>query len=50
MTDHQGQIIVAATMTAILVFVSSVIFFSMTYGATDVMDDDAFATALSAQI
>ena len=50
MLDHQGQISIPATATRGQVYVSTVISDSQAYDATDVMDNDNLATALSTQI
>ena len=48
MLDHQGQISIPATAARGPIYVSTVISYSLAYDATDVMDDDNLATALSA--
>ena len=50
MLDYQGQISIPATVARGPVYVGAVILSSTTYDATDVMDNDICATALSAQI
>ena len=50
MLDLQGQISNPATVARGSVFVITVVSFSLAYDATDVMDDDNLATALSAQM
>ena len=50
MLDHQSQISIPATVTRGPVFLSAVIPYSVTYDATDVVDNDNLATELSAQI
>ena len=50
MIDHQRQISIPATMARRPVFVSAVVSYSLAYNATDVMDNDYLATALSVQI
>ena len=49
MLDYQGQISIPTTARG-SVYVSAVISYSLAYNATDVMDNDNLATALSAQI
>ena len=48
--DHQGQIGISATVARGPVYVSTAISYLLAYDATDVMDNDNLATALSAQI
>ena len=50
MLDHWGQIGIPATVARGPVYVSKVISYSVAYDAADVMDNDNFETALSAQI
>ena len=50
MLDYLGQISIPATVGRGPVFISTVILYSLAYDATDVMDDNDLATALSAQI
>ena len=48
--DYEGQIIVSATATRALVFVSVVMLYLLVYDAIDIMNDDNLATLLSTQI
>ena len=50
MLDHQGQIIIPATVAREPVYVSAVISYSLAFDAADVMDNDNLETALSTQI
>ena len=50
MLNHQGQISISDTAAMRPVHVSSVVSYSLPQDATDVMDDDNLATALSTQI
>ena len=50
MLDHQGQISIPETVARGLVYVNTVISYSLAYYASDVMDIDNLAAALSAQI
>ena len=50
MLDHWGKIRIPTTVTRGPVYVSTVIFYSLTYNAADVMDNDNLATSLSVQI
>ena len=50
MLDHQGQISILATLVRGVVYVSTVISYSLAFDAVDVMDNDNLATALLAQI
>ena len=50
MIDHQGQISIPATVAREPVHISTIISYSLAYDATDVMDNDDLAAALSAQI
>ena len=50
MLDHQGQISIPATAAMGPVYASAVILCSLAYDSTDVMDNDNFVTAFSAQI
>ena len=50
MLDHQGQISIPTTVARGLMFVSTVVSYSLAYDATDVMVNDNLATALEAQI
>ena len=50
MLDHWGQIGIPATVARGPVYVSKVILYSRAYDAADVIDNDNFETALSAQI
>ena len=47
---HQSQIILLATAARGLMFVKTVLIYSLAYDAIDVMNDDNLATALSSQI
>ena len=47
--DHQGQIIILATVARGPVYVSTVILYSLAYGAADVTYNDILANELSAQ-
>ena len=49
MLDHQGQISIPTTEARGPVYVSTVVSYSLTYDATDIMDNDNLAAALSAQ-
>ena len=50
MTNHQGQIILPATVARELIFMSPIILYSLAYDAIDVMDDDTFVIALEDHI
>ena len=50
MLEHQGQISIPATAARGQVNFSAVVSYSLTCDATDVLDNDNLATALSAQI
>ena len=50
MLDHQDQISISVTVARGLVFVNSLILYSLAYHAADVIDNDNLTTALSAQI
>ena len=50
MKDHQGQATIPATLARGLVFVRTIISYSLSYDAFDITDDDNLATALVAQI
>ena len=50
MLNHQGQISIPATAARGPVHFSKFISYSMAYDATDVMDNDVLATALSTQV
>ena len=46
MLDHQGQISIPVTAARGLVYIRTVLPFSLVHDATDVMDNDNFATPL----
>ena len=48
--DHQGHIIVPATVARGLLFISAIILYSLAYDAIDIMDDDNFVTLLASQV
>ena len=50
MTNHQGLIIMPATMARRPVFMSTDILYSLAYNDIDVMNDDKYATLLTAQL
>ena len=50
MVDHQGKFIILVLMARVLVFISTVISYSLVYDDTDVMDGDNVATTLEDQI
>ena len=50
MADHQKQIIVPVKGARGLVFISTVILYSLSHDAIGVMDDENFATGLTAQV
>ena len=50
MLDHQGQISIPTTVARGPVYVITVVLYSLAYDAADVMDNNNFVTAMSAQI